>query len=51
MVVLIYLTDGYGTFPRQPPEHSVLWVVTPGGLPSNKFPFGSMARLIASSSS
>jgi predicted metal-dependent peptidase len=51
MVVLIYLTDGYGTFPRQPPEHPVLWVVTPGGLPSNKFPFGSVARLIAPTSS
>lgn len=50
-MVLIYLTDGYGTFPRQPPEHPVLWVVTPGGLTSNKFPFGSVARLIAPSSS
>ena len=45
-LVLIYLTDGYGTFPREPPEHSVLWVATPGGLPSIKFPFGSVARLI-----
>ena len=50
-MVLIYLTDGYGTFPRQPPEHPVLWVVTPGGLPSNQFPFGSVARLIAPASS
>lgn len=49
-VVLIYLTDGFGTFPRQPPDHPVLWAVTPGGLPSNKFPFGSVARLIAPSS-
>jgi predicted metal-dependent peptidase len=44
--VLIYLTDGYGTFPEPPPEHPVLWVVTPGGLQSGKFPFGTVARLI-----
>jgi len=44
--VLIYLTDGYGTFPETEPDQPVLWVVTAGGLASHNFPFGSVARLI-----
>ena len=44
--VLIYLTDGYGTFPDTPPDHPTLWVVTPGGLASKHFPCGTVARLI-----
>lgn len=44
--VLIYLTDGYGTFPDTRPDHPTLWVVTPGGLASKRFPFGTVARLI-----
>ncbi len=44
--VLVYLTDGYGTFPTRIPDQPVLWVVTPGGLPSATFPFGTVARLI-----
>lgn len=43
--VLVYLTDGYGTFPAAPPEDPVLWVVTSGGRPSEEFPFGEVARL------
>ena len=43
--LLIYLTDGYGSFPRCAPEQPVLWVVTPGGLASPEFPFGEVARL------
>lgn len=43
--LLIYLTDGYGSFPSKAPEHSVLWVVTAGGLSSEEFPFGEVARL------
>lgn len=41
----IYFTDGYGTFPRQPPAASLLWVVTHGGLESEKFPFGQVVRI------
>lgn len=41
----VYLTDGYGTFPRSPPPVPVLWVVTPGGLDSDTFPFGQVIRL------
>ncbi len=44
--VIIYLTDGYGTFPEQPPELPLLWVVTPGGLDLAQFPFGEAVRLL-----
>jgi predicted metal-dependent peptidase len=44
--VCVYLTDGYGTFPSEPPEAPVLWVVTPGGLALEKFPFGESVRLV-----
>jgi predicted metal-dependent peptidase len=43
--VLVYLTDGFGSFPKKAPDHPTLWVVTPGGLISENFPFGSVARL------
>lgn len=42
----IYLTDGHGTFPITAPSLSVLWVVTPGGLDLNQFPFGETVRLL-----
>lgn len=45
--VCIYLTDGYGTFPEQPPQLPVLWVVTPGGLDLAEFPFGEAVRLLS----
>ena len=43
----IYLTDGHGTFPSQEPDLPVLWVVTPGGLDLERFPFGETVRLLA----
>lgn len=46
--VCIYLTDGYGSFPERPPAMPALWVVTPGGLASDGFPFGEVIRLILS---
>lgn len=45
--VCIYLTDGYGTFPSQPPQLPVLWVVTPGGLDLGNFSFGEAVRLLS----
>jgi len=45
--VCIYLTDGYGTFPVKVPELPVLWVVTPGGLTLEEFPFGEAVRLLS----
>ena len=44
--VAIYLTDGYGEFPERAPRCPVLWVVTPGGLDLDKFPFGQAVRLL-----
>ncbi|MBE9228908.1 hypothetical protein IQ264_26200 [Phormidium sp. LEGE 05292] len=43
----VYLTDGYGTFPAKPPELPTLWVVTPGGLALEQFPFGEAVRLLS----
>lgn len=42
----VYLTDGYGDFPKSAPHFPVLWVVCPGGLPSARFPFGETARML-----
>jgi predicted metal-dependent peptidase len=44
--VAIYLTDGYGAFPKEPPSLEVIWVVTPGGASDEAFPFGEVIRLI-----
>ncbi len=41
----IYMTDGDGKFPDQIPSMPVLWVVCDGGLETNVFPFGEVARL------
>lgn len=47
--VCVYLTDGHGTFPDNPPACAVLWVVTAGGLGGEDFPFGEVARLLTAS--
>src|SRR5262249_10305358 len=48
-LLCVYLTDGYGSFPAQPPGYEVLWVVTAGGLALEQFPFGEAVRLILES--
>ncbi len=45
--VCVYLTDGHGSFPVIAPELPVLWVVTPGGLSLEQFPFGETVRLLS----
>lgn len=45
--VAVYLTDGWGLFPKFTPQLPVLWVVTPGGRASEDFPFGEAVRLLA----
>ncbi len=50
LLLSIYFTDGYGSFPRAPPESPVLWVVMPGGLESTGFPFGEVARMVSAPS-
>jgi predicted metal-dependent peptidase len=44
--VCIYLTDGYGSFPAQPPELPTLWVLSPGGVGTERVPFGEAVRLL-----
>jgi len=44
--VAIYLTDGYGRFPEHAPAVPLLWVITAGGLPLEKVPFGEAVRLV-----
>ncbi|RIH83256.1 DUF2201 family putative metallopeptidase [Calidithermus roseus] len=44
--VCVYLTDGYGDFPAEPPELPVLWAITPGGLDLEHLPFGEGVRLV-----
>lgn len=38
---LAYLTDGYGTFPKEPPPYPVLWVMTTDVQP----PWGDVVRI------
>ena len=45
--VIVYLTDGYGVFPRKAPQENVLWVVPGAGLHDEKFPFGEVIRMEA----
>ena len=45
--VCVYLTDGYGRFPSETPCLPVLWVVTPGWLDLERFPFGEAVRLLS----
>ncbi|MBW4603795.1 MAG: hypothetical protein KME29_30590 [Calothrix sp. FI2-JRJ7] len=45
--VCVYLTDGYGCFPEEAPQLPVLWVVTPGGMNLEQFPFGESVRLLS----
>jgi predicted metal-dependent peptidase len=44
--ICVYLTDGYGIFPKEAPESAVLWVVISGGLEAEGFPFGESVRLL-----
>lgn len=44
--VCVYLTDGFGDFPVEAPELPTLWVVSPGGLEAEQFPFGQAIKLI-----
>ena len=43
--VCVYLTDGFGVFPEDPPNRSTLWAVMPGGAQDEAFPFGDVIRL------
>ena len=40
---LIYLTDGFGSFPQTPPSYPVLWIMTPHCI--EQVPFGEVIKL------
>ena len=42
---LIYLTDGFGPFPREAPMYPVLWVLSADGTSDEHVPFGSIIRM------
>jgi predicted metal-dependent peptidase len=44
--VAVYLTDGWGLFPRLEPRLPVLWVITPGGRDAEELPFGEAVRIV-----
>ena len=44
--VAVYLTDGWGDFPNEAPSMDVLWVVVPGGVLDDEFPFGQVVRML-----
>lgn len=44
--IAVYLTDGYGSFPKETPaDIDTLWVVTKDGLDLKQFPFGLAVKL------
>lgn len=43
--LMVFLTDGEGTFPEKPPDFHTMWVVVPNGIPNNQFPFGEVVRM------
>ena len=44
-VVLIYATDGYGSFPKVKPTYPVLWLATKRAIRADQFPFGVVVRM------
>jgi len=45
MKLLVFFTDGYGSFPEDAPQTKVLWCVTKNGLELDKIPFGESVTL------
>ena len=43
--VLLYATDGFGTFPTASPPSPVLWLLTPPHLQAEKIPFGACVEI------
>jgi len=42
---IIYLTDGYGSFPERAPDMPVLWVCAPGTTKPEEYPFGACLQI------
>jgi predicted metal-dependent peptidase len=45
MRLLIFFTDGYGSFPESAPMVKTLWCITQGGMELDKIPFGERVNL------
>jgi len=43
--ILIYATDGYGSFPEAQPNYPVIWIVFQKSIKLNHFPFGEVIEL------
>ena len=43
--VLIYATDGFGSFPKINPDFPVIWLLTPYSIEIKEIPFGSIVKL------
>ncbi len=46
--VVLYATDGMGSFPSKPPPWPVIWLLTPDGVRLSELPFGVGVRLTES---
>ena len=42
---IIYLTDGYGSFPERAPDMPVLWVCAPDSIKPEGYPFGACLQI------
>ena len=45
MRLLIFFTDGFGSFPTDAPQVKTLWCITQGGMELDKIPFGERVNL------
>jgi predicted metal-dependent peptidase len=43
--ILIYITDGYGTFPEEPDGYKTVWIVPRGEKDPSLFPFGTVIQV------
>ena len=43
--ILIYATDGYGTFPKESAKFPTIWILTPESASDNQIPFGAKIRI------
>ena len=43
--ILIFFTDGYGSFPEVEPDYDVIWIRQPNDLPAEQFPFGRVITI------
>jgi predicted metal-dependent peptidase len=42
---LVFLTDGFGMFPKEAPNYPVIWCLTSSHLENTQFPFGECLEM------